>query len=1323
MATQTSPTSKLNPNASEFVPGSYTAAAVANNNLTSTTSTTANTVQGDSENRSSTSTPTDQQRRPSQSANSQSGASPSNKQNGLLPSTGAKGGWEAQQQQQQQDFSMGYQYGMAAANLIAYPGYVPHGAYVVNYMNQQQFIPMGTYYNPQTGEMQTLGQMVPGNAGDMQAAAGGPQQHHPQSGRKNPNLRGPRTPTGKGVKGGKGFGKGKGGKGAAKGAAEGKGAAYGSANGRTTPTKSVTPEKKEPEKIDLSGPSLAVSAAIAAAGKKLDKEALKHLEEEEARKEAERKKEEEEEKPKVMNWAAKLKATTTTAAPPAVASVQKVTPKVVVAKTPTVMPRAAPTKASAAATNVEVPKAAAMEQQHVEEEATEAPQKVATVLSQGPSWADRAKQQHHLTAPSTAIGVTSPLVVTTKPTLMTAKSHTPVVAAHPTPKRTPASGMPTPRTVVATPSPTLPKHSAPAVEEEEGTAPASPPVSPRKLKGAWAARASRTPVTKPADKTVTESTTTAAAAGRPSALTAAADLAAAKAKKEEVEVKKAEEEERIAKEKEEATRKAEEEEAKRVAEERAAAAAEEEAAAAAEEAAAEEAARKAEEEERVAKEKRAEEEAKRKAEEEAAAAEAEALAAATAARESEESEKTAREENEEEVTASEGYDKEEEEQEQQQQEQQEQDEDDEDEGGYTPSATPNYDAVLDYQHYTLDFLRSLRDLPECQELPDDHNIPAQILKNSRIGHMKNHKGDEEGMDWRKDAERHRSMRHKEGRRKGGKSGRHSDRPPRADPNEYVEPLQHSESSWATQQKLKLEQSGDEKVERHIIAILNKLTVEKFDKLVNQLQSPETGICKQEHIKALVDRLFEKATTQHHFIPMYADVCQRTVIWLKQSPEPVLEDVDAGKAQVEAFKNVLLNTCQHEFESNLNPPAELTESGLQGEELQEAEIRYKTRMLGNIKFVAQLVQRKLISSKIAIVCINQMWERKYREECIEALCVFLRETGPVFDNPKWSHYTEFAVAFDRLKEVTKDADHYSSRIRFMCQDILDLRAHRWVDPKKDNGPLTISEVHRQVELERAETERFSRQNSRSGGNDGGRGGLNRSRTGFGSSSKLDRRGGGLQRTISRGSSIPHGLSSTNSSRPGTAFGSRGSLPARPTPAPWGHVAARATQDLSSRSAERSSSPSSDSRSVTESKPSHHEDPAKQVKSTLEELSASLDVDNAVQELADISATPEEQTKILLDRIGASCDIKKEQRQAHLKALGKLFSSEKKGTWETEALEKALDEFADPEIIDDMKLDIPNIADIFVGEVVKTLQDYNIFTEDKVATYANRLNVNL
>ncbi|KAF4727071.1 hypothetical protein FOZ62_017375 [Perkinsus olseni] len=168
---------------------------------------------------------------------------------------------------------------MPAANFANYPGYYPQGAYLVNYMTPQGpavGVQMPTaYYNPQMGVMNT-------------AAAGGmgmisPSGSSNQGPRKNPNLRGgPRNPhnVGKGGKG-KGFGgKGKGGKGAKGGASSNTSPANG--RGTDTPTStgghkggSTTPEKKEDVKIDLSGPSLAVSAAILAAGKKLDKEAVR----------------------------------------------------------------------------------------------------------------------------------------------------------------------------------------------------------------------------------------------------------------------------------------------------------------------------------------------------------------------------------------------------------------------------------------------------------------------------------------------------------------------------------------------------------------------------------------------------------------------------------------------------------------------------------------------------------------------------------------------------------------------------------------------------------------------------------------------------------------------------------------------------------------------------------------------------------------------------------------------------------------------------------------------------------------------------------------
>ncbi|XP_066543370.1 eukaryotic translation initiation factor 4 gamma 1-like [Amia ocellicauda] len=41
---------------------------------------------------------------------------------------------------------------------------------------------------------------------------------------------------------------------------------------------------------------------------------------------------------------------------------------------------------------------------------------------------------------------------------------------------------------------------------------------------------------------------------------------------------------------------------------------------------------------------------------------------------------------------------------------------------------------------------------------------------------------------------------------------------------------------------------------------------------------------------------------------------------------------------------------------------------------------------------------------------------------------------------------------------------SPRIRFMLQDVLDLRRDNWVPRRGDQGPKTIDQVHKEAELE-------------------------------------------------------------------------------------------------------------------------------------------------------------------------------------------------------------------------------------------------------------------
>lgn len=47
---------------------------------------------------------------------------------------------------------------------------------------------------------------------------------------------------------------------------------------------------------------------------------------------------------------------------------------------------------------------------------------------------------------------------------------------------------------------------------------------------------------------------------------------------------------------------------------------------------------------------------------------------------------------------------------------------------------------------------------------------------------------------------------------------------------------------------------------------------------------------------------------------------------------------------------------------------------------------------------------------------------------------------------------------------------SNRIRFMIQDVVDLRKSQWKPRREDNNPKTIDQIHRDVHKEREEQER-------------------------------------------------------------------------------------------------------------------------------------------------------------------------------------------------------------------------------------------------------------
>lgn len=99
-------------------------------------------------------------------------------------------------------------------------------------------------------------------------------------------------------------------------------------------------------------------------------------------------------------------------------------------------------------------------------------------------------------------------------------------------------------------------------------------------------------------------------------------------------------------------------------------------------------------------------------------------------------------------------------------------------------------------------------------------------------------------------------------------------------------------------------SAEERAIRQVKGVLNKLTPEKFERLLQQLLEV---ITTADVLKQTITLVFENAVEQPTYCAMYADLCLRLSKELPSFPPP------AGSDKPVSFRQILLNTCQDEFE--------------------------------------------------------------------------------------------------------------------------------------------------------------------------------------------------------------------------------------------------------------------------------------------------------------------------------------------------------------------------------------------------------------------------
>ncbi|ABO95147.1 predicted protein, partial [Ostreococcus lucimarinus CCE9901] len=267
----------------------------------------------------------------------------------------------------------------------------------------------------------------------------------------------------------------------------------------------------------------------------------------------------------------------------------------------------------------------------------------------------------------------------------------------------------------------------------------------------------------------------------------------------------------------------------------------------------------------------------------------------------------------------------------------------------------------------------------------------------------------------------------------------------------------------------------QKRQRSFKAILNKLTPDNFEKLLEKLL--DVGITEAITLVGLIGQLFEKALQEPTFSSLYAELCRVLSDRFLSEGVEFLDPAAPEGQQAITFKRVLLNKCQEEFESGDKAIAKAEagddedddkKEGEEGEEKSETEkelededrlLQARRRMLGNIRFIGELFKKSMLTERIMHTCIMKLLgegEKTPNEEDVEALCKLMTTVGGQLDHQKAKAYMD---AYFRRMEVLSKSEEMSSRHRFMLQDVMDTRAKGWRERRKEEGPKKIEDVHR------------------------------------------------------------------------------------------------------------------------------------------------------------------------------------------------------------------------------------------------------------------------
>ncbi|KAH9485515.1 Eukaryotic translation initiation factor 4 gamma [Psilocybe cubensis] len=329
--------------------------------------------------------------------------------------------------------------------------------------------------------------------------------------------------------------------------------------------------------------------------------------------------------------------------------------------------------------------------------------------------------------------------------------------------------------------------------------------------------------------------------------------------------------------------------------------------------------------------------------------------------------------------------------------------------------------------------------------------------------------------------------------------------------EPVAPLQATANRW-DRKAIQADADSPEMVDRKVKGLLNKLTMEKFDSISDQIIAWANKSEKEKDGRTLIQVIrlvFEKATDEATWSEMYARLCRKMMeqISPKVQDDGIKNNEGKPIAGGQLFRKYLLNRCQEDFErgwvAKEATAAAAASKALEDEAIKAAHEKGKAdgkdeevalysdeyyaaqkakrQGLGLIKFIGELFKLQMLTERIMHECVKKLLGNvdNPEEEEIESLCKLLGTVGGILDTPKARAHLD--VYFARMKELIK-SPNVTPRMQYMLQDLVELRERKWVARNAVAAPTTIAAIHENAAKEKAaaEKESYQRQISMSRG---------------------------------------------------------------------------------------------------------------------------------------------------------------------------------------------------------------------------------------------------